>query len=85
MHVMEEMPFSHGCHDLVAEPEEAVGRLMDMRGACQAKSVQSIKRLAALISWTNTETTALCLTVKRVELYVGEMSRTSVCVHVCVC
>lgn len=50
MHVMEEMPFSHGCHDLVAEPEEAVGRLMDMRGACQAESVQSIERLAALIS-----------------------------------
>lgn len=48
MHVMEEMPFSHGCHDLVAEPEEAVGRLMDMSGACQAKSVQSINRLAAL-------------------------------------
>lgn len=41
-HVMEEMPFSHGCHGPVTELEETVGRLVAVRGACQAVSVQSI-------------------------------------------
>lgn len=31
MHVMEEMPFRHGCRGLFAETGEAVGRLMDVR------------------------------------------------------
>lgn len=52
-HVMKEMSFSCGCHDTVAEPEEAVGRLTDVRGACQAASVQRIKRQAVSASVTH--------------------------------
>lgn len=81
MHVMEEMPFSHGCHDLVAEPEEAVGRLMDMRGANQCRALRDWQ----LWSAERTQKPLPCVWPWRELSYMWEKWVEHLCVCMCVC
>lgn len=84
IHVTKEMPFSCGCHDTVAEPVEAAGRLTDVRWACQAASVPSIRRQAASVTQSSDqlkEHRNLCLVPDREDSWAMWESRAE---HLCV-